>query len=154
MLDESSLTTATAMIVAGICSRTEVANGDIPDLIDRVHNALSRLDSSLTPMETPRGRRILVHPDSAALLKQEFHQDLTPAVPIDQSITADHVICLEDGKKLKMLKRYLLTRYNLTPAAYRERWGLRVDYPMVAPNYSQRRSELAKEGGLGQNKGK
>ena len=72
-----------------------------------------------------------------------------PAVPVKKSVLPDHIICLEDGKKLKMLKRHLKTSYDLTPEQYRERWGLPADYPMVAPNYAKRRSALAKEIGLG-----
>ena len=74
-----------------------------------------------------------------------------PAVPIDKSITDDHIICLEDGAKLKMLKRYLRTQYDMTPDEYRARWGLPKDYPMVAPEYAKRRSEFAKKIGLGKN---
>jgi predicted transcriptional regulator len=76
-----------------------------------------------------------------------------PAVPISKSITPDHIICLEDGRKLKMLKRYLRSRFNLTPDEYRARWGLPSDYPMVAPNYAKRRSDFAKEIGLGRKPG-
>jgi len=72
-----------------------------------------------------------------------------PAVPVKKSVTADYIVCLEDGKKLKMLKRYLRARYNLTPEAYRAKWNLPADYPMVAPNYAARRSEFAKQLGLG-----
>jgi predicted transcriptional regulator len=72
-----------------------------------------------------------------------------PAVPVKKSVNPDYIICLEDGKKLKMLKRHLKTAYNMTPEAYRERWGLSADYPMVAPNYARQRSRLAKEIGLG-----
>ena len=72
-----------------------------------------------------------------------------PAVPVKKSVFPDHIICLEDGKQLKMLKRHLKTAYNMTPEQYRERWGLPVDYPMVAPNYAQHRSSLAKQIGLG-----
>lgn len=75
-----------------------------------------------------------------------------PAVPIKKSITPDHIICLEDGRKLKMLKRYLRTAYDMSPDEYRQRWGLPADYPMTAPSYSQRRMELAKEHGLGRKK--
>jgi predicted transcriptional regulator len=79
----------------------------------------------------------------------EKKQILTPAVPIKKSVTPDHVICLEDGKKLKMLKRHLMTAYGLTPDEYRVKWGLPSDYPMVAPNYAAKRQELAKKIGLG-----
>jgi predicted transcriptional regulator len=72
-----------------------------------------------------------------------------PVVPIKKSVTPDHIVCLEDGKKLKMLKRHLKTAYNLTPEQYRERWGLPPDYPMVAPNYAKQRSQLARDLGLG-----
>ncbi len=75
--------------------------------------------------------------------------ELTPAVPIKKSITDDFIICLEDGKKLKMLKRHLMTAYGMTPEDYRAKWGLRPDYPMVAPNYAKKRQELAKKIGLG-----
>ena len=75
--------------------------------------------------------------------------ELTPAVPIRRSVTDDHIVCLEDGKKLKMLKRHLMTDHGLTPEAYRAKWGLRLDYPMVAPNYSAQRQALAKQIGLG-----
>jgi predicted transcriptional regulator len=73
----------------------------------------------------------------------------TPAVPIKKSVTPDHIVCLEDGKKLKMLKRHLKTAYNMSPEEYRDRWGLAADYPMVAPNYAKQRSKLAKQIGLG-----
>jgi predicted transcriptional regulator len=76
-------------------------------------------------------------------------QDLVLAVPIRRSVTEDHIVCLEDGKKLKMLKRHLLADHGLTPAEYRARWGLRPDYPMVAPGYSAQRQALAKQNGLG-----
>jgi len=75
--------------------------------------------------------------------------DLTPAVPIRRSVTPDHIVCLEDGRKLKMLKRHLKTAYDMTPEEYRARWGLPADYPMVAPNYAKQRSNLAKKIGLG-----
>jgi predicted transcriptional regulator len=75
--------------------------------------------------------------------------ELTPAVPIKRSVTDDYIVCLEDGKKLKMLKRHLMTAYNMTPEEYRAKWGLKPDYPMVAPNYAAKRQELAKKIGLG-----
>ena len=79
----------------------------------------------------------------------EASVDLVPAVPIRKSVTDDYIVCLEDGKKLKMLKRHLMTAYGLTPEAYRTKWGLRPDYPMVAPSYAAKRQELAKKIGLG-----
>ena len=77
-------------------------------------------------------------------------EPLKPAVPVKRSITAEHIVCLEDGKKFKSLKRHLRTQYDMTPEQYREKWGLPPDYPMVAPNYAAARSQLAKEMGLGQ----
>ena len=77
-----------------------------------------------------------------------------PAIPVKKSITPDHIVCLEDGKKFKSLKRHLRTQYNMTPEQYRERWGLPSDYPMVAPNYAKARSQLAKDMGLGQQRRK
>jgi len=100
---------------------------DLPALIAQVYSALENLGRPTEPVVT----------------KPE------PAVPVRKSVTPDYIICLEDGKKLKMLKRHLKTSYNMTPEAYRERWGLPNDYPMVAPNYAQQRSRLAKEIGLG-----
>ena len=86
---------------------------------------------------------------SAAAVEAPPAERPQPAVPIKKSVHADYIVCLEDGKKLKMLKRHLKTAYNMTPESYRERWGLGADYPMVAPNYARQRSRLAKEIGLG-----
>ena len=100
---------------------------DLPQLIRDVYQTLSTV-GGVTERETERP---------------------TPAVPVKKSVTPDHIVCLEDGKKLKMLKRHLKTAYNMTPEEYRERWGLSPDYPMVAPNYAKQRSKLAKQIGLG-----
>jgi len=116
----------TTGIVAAYLSRNTVPVSDVPKLLEEVHRSLLALDSEGENVERPQ-----------------------PAVPIRKSVTPDFIICLEDGKKLKMLKRYLKTAYDMTPAEYRERWGLPPDYPMVAPNYAKRRSELAKQIGLG-----
>ena len=86
--------------------------------------------------------------------KQEPQAPLVPAVPVKKSVTPDHIICLEDGKKLKMLKRHLRTAYDMSPEQYRQRWDLPADYPMVAPNYARQRSRLAKEIGLGTRSGR
>ena len=100
---------------------------DLPDLIAAVHNSLQQLaEPKLAEPARP-----------------------TPAVPIKKSVTDDYIICLEDGKKLKMLKRHLMTAYNMTPEDYRAKWGLKADYPMVAPNYAAKRQDLAKKIGLG-----
>ncbi len=123
----SEILSLTAKIVAAHVSKNTVPVDELPTLIRSVHASLSGLD---------RGS------DAAAERPQ-------PAVPIKRSVTADYIVCLEDGKKLKMLKRHLKTAYNLTPEQYRERWGLSPDYPMVAPNYARQRSRLAKEIGLG-----
>ena len=117
----------TAKIVAAHVSKNAIAVDELPSLIKSVHASLSGLDK---PLEIAPER-----PQAA--------------VPIKKSVTPDYIVCLEDGKKLKMLKRHLKTAYNLTPEQYRERWGLSSDYPMVAPNYARQRSRLAKEIGLG-----
>jgi len=117
----------TAKIVAAHVSKNTVAVSDLPNLIKSVHASLADLDKPAATMaERPQ-----------------------PAVPIKKSVTPDYIVCLEDGKKLKMLKRHLKTAYNLTPEQYRERWELAPEYPMVAPNYAKQRSRLAKEIGLG-----
>ncbi len=126
-LNRDELLTLTTEIVASYVSHNAMAADEVPSMIDQVFKALSNAG---------------VEEDLAADRPQ-------PAVPIKRSITDDYLICLEDGKKLKMLKRHLKTAYNMTPEQYRERWGLAADYPMVAPSYAQRRSKLAKDIGLG-----
>jgi len=121
-----------AEIVAAYVSANQVSTSQLPEVIRSVVDALANLD------EQP-GRATL--------------EPLKPAVPIRKSITPDYIICLEDGKKLKMLKRHLQTNYDMTPEEYREKWGLPADYPMVAPKYAARRSELAKQIGLGRKGG-
>jgi predicted transcriptional regulator len=123
----SELLSLTTNIVAAHVANNSVAVADLPRLIRDVHDTLSSVGAG--------GARELERP--------------TPAVPVKKSVTPDHVICLEDGKKLKMLKRHLKTAYNMTPEEYRERWNLAADYPMVAPNYAKQRSKLAKQIGLG-----
>ena len=129
---KAELLEMTTDIVASFVANNPVPAGGLPDLIQAVHATVISLGSEQT--ET------LPRPD--------------PAVPISKSITPDHIICLEDGRKLKMLKRYLRSRYNLTPEEYRVRWNLPSDYPMVAPNYAKKRSAFAKEIGLGRKPGK
>jgi predicted transcriptional regulator len=107
-------------------SNNSVAADALPSLIQEVYKTLSGIGGETVEAERPQ-----------------------PAVPVKRSVFPDHIICLEDGKKLKMLKRHLKTAYNMTPEQYRERWGLPPEYPMVAPNYAERRSALAKEIGLG-----
>jgi predicted transcriptional regulator len=119
----------TAEIVSAYVSNNEVASGDIPALINQVHSALLRVSSGKA--EAAAG-------------------PLKPAVPVKRSIHSDYIVCLEDGKKFKSLKRHLRTQYGMTPEQYREKWGLQPDYPMVAPNYAAARSRLAKQMGLGQ----
>ncbi len=117
----------TSEIVAAHVSNNSVAMSDLPNLIEQVYKTLAGIGKDAEAQgEKP-----------------------TPAVAIRKSVTPDFIICLEDGKKLKMLKRHLKTAYNLTPDEYRERWGLASDYPMVAPNYAKQRSSLAKAIGLG-----
>lgn len=120
----------TTSIVSAFLSNNSVHSSNIPEIITSVHGALTSLDGKHAA-ELPL-------PD--------------PAVPISKSITKDYLICLEDGRKLKMLKRHLRSKYQLTPEEYRARWNLPADYPMVAPNYAKRRSEFAKEIGLGRKK--
>jgi predicted transcriptional regulator len=124
---QESLITLTADIVAAHVSNNSVAVSDLPLIIQNVHNALAGLGS---PVEVP-------------VVKQH------PAVSIRSSIKPDHIVCLEDGKKLKMLKRHLMTHYKMTPEDYRAKWNLPADYPMVAPNYAEQRRMLAKKIGLG-----
>jgi predicted transcriptional regulator len=119
----------TAEIVSAYVSNNPVPAGDMPGLISQVHSALQRVSGG--------------HSDTQP-------EPLKPAVSIKKSITADYIVCLEDGKKFKSLKRHLRTLYNMTPEQYREKWGLPPDYPMVAPNYAAARSQLAKQMGLGQ----
>ena len=117
----------TTEIVAAHVSNNTVSVGDLPHLINQVYQSLSTIGTGTVPVvERPQ-----------------------PAVSVKKSITPDYIVCLEDGKKLKMLKRHLRTAYDMSPEQYRERWNLPADYPMVAPNYAKQRSRLAKEIGLG-----
>ena len=125
--NDDTLITLTADIVAAHVSNNSVAVNDLPQLIANVHGALSALGG----------------PGSVAEVRQE------PKVPIRLSIKPDYIVCLEDGKRLKMLKRHLMTHYQMTPDQYRQKWGLNSDYPMVAPNYAEQRRALAKAIGLG-----
>ncbi|MEX0644732.1 MAG: MucR family transcriptional regulator [Parvularculaceae bacterium] len=126
-LDTGEILHLSTDIVAAFVSNNAVTADKLPALLQDVHDAV----------------RALAKGGTASAGSQE------PAVPVKRSVTPDYVICLEDGKKLKMLKRYLRTQYGLSPEDYRRKWGLPSDYPMVAPNYAKRRSEFAKEIGLG-----
>ena len=119
----------TANIVSAYVSNNPTAAGDIAALINLVHSALLQVSVGQA--------------DAAS-------EPLRPAVSVKKSVTPDHLVCLEDGKKFKSLRRHLRSRYNMTPEQYREKWGLPADYPMVAPNYAAARSRLAKQMGLGQ----
>ncbi len=125
-IDHGELLALTSEIVAAHASNNAVPSTDLSGLIESVFGTLSGLSEPAEPVV-----------------------ELKPAVPIKKSVTADYLICLEDGKKLKMLKRHLKTAYDMTPADYRAKWGLGHDYPMVAPNYAKKRQELAKKIGLG-----
>ncbi len=127
VLSSEELLGLTSEIVAAHVSNNMVAVSDLPGLIEQVFKSLSVLSGKTEPVaERP-----------------------TPAIAVKKSVTPDYIVCLEDGKKLKMLKRHLNTAYGMTPDEYRERWGLSSDYPMVAPNYAKQRSKLAKKIGLG-----
>jgi len=126
-----TLITLTSDIVAAHVSNNGVSVDDLPSLITNVYGALAGLGQAAPPVEVK----------------------LEPAVSVRSSVKPDYIVCLEDGKKLKMLKRHLMTHYNLTPEQYRQRWSLPVDYPMVAPNYASKRRELAKKIGLGRKPG-
>ena len=124
---EDTLLTLTADIVAAHVSNNSVAVNDLPNLIQNVHTALSGISSSASAPEA--------RPE--------------PKVSIRSSVKPDYIVCLEDGKKQKMLKRHLMTNHGMTPDEYRQKWGLAADYPMVAPNYAEQRRTLAKSIGLG-----
>ena len=119
----------TAEIVSAYVSNNTVPAGEIPSLINQVHAALTRVSGKSA---------------------EGSAEPLKPAVSVKKSITPEYIVCLEDGKKFKSLKRHLRTQYNMTPEQYREKWGLSTDYPMVAPSYAAARSQLAKQMGLGQ----
>lgn len=129
-IDRGELLALTTEIVASHVSNNDVPVNELPQLIKQIYGTLSDLTSGADPAVAEEARP-------------------RPAVSIKKSVTPDHIVCLEDGKKLKMLKRHLMTSYKLTPDQYRQRWGLPADYPMVAPNYAKQRSQLAKKIGLG-----
>lgn len=128
-MEQDNLLELTAEIVSAYVSSNNLGSDGLPNLIREVHSALHRTATGAVEpaSEPPR-----------------------PAVPVKRSISADYIVCLEDGQKFKSLKRHLRTHYDLTPEQYREKWGLPADYPMVAPNYAKARSTLAKQMGLGQ----
>ena len=127
-LSQNELLALTTEIVASHVSNNTVAVTDLPELIRQVYGSLTNLSPAPVPEQPEKPQ---------------------PAVAIKKSVTPDYIVCLEDGKKLKMLKRHLMTAYNMTPEEYRAKWGLKPDYPMVAPNYAAKRQELAKKIGLG-----
>jgi predicted transcriptional regulator len=129
---DSVLIELTADIVSAYVSNNSIVASELPEIIQNVHVALMQVTSSAVEIEKEQPK---------------------PAVSIRRSITDDYLICLEDGKKFKSLKRHLRTHYDLSPEEYRERWRLPIDYPMVAPNYARARSELAKQMGLGRKRG-
>jgi len=131
--DSANYVELAADIVSAYVSNNSVPTGELPSLINEIHAALLRVsgEGAEAPAEAAK-----------------------PAVSVKKSITPDYIICLEDGKKFKSLKRHLRTQYDMTPEQYREKWGLAADYPMVAPNYAKARSDLAKQMGLGQQRRK
>jgi len=132
-VDKANLVALTADIISAYISNNPVGREDLPTIIADVHEALSKASQRTSNPE---------------------REDLKPAVAPKKSITDEYIICLEDGKKFKSLKRHLRTHYNISPEEYREKWGLPHDYPMVAPNYAAARSKLAKQMGLGTRKEK
>ena len=132
-MEQDNLIELTAEIVSAYVSNNNIDSGELSDLISEVHSALHR---------------------TAAGAPEPEPEPLKPAVTVRKSVTPDFIVCLEDGKKFKSLKRHLRTHYDLTPDEYREKWGLPSDYPMVAPNYATARSSLAKSMGLGKRGGK
>ena len=130
MENKPTLVELASQIVAAYVGHNAVEQSELPKLIADVHRALEQVSGGA-------GRR-------------EDGAEPKPAVPVKKSVTPDYLVCLEDGKKFKSLKRHLRTHFNLTPEQYREKWGLPADYPMVAPNYANSRSNLAKNMGLGQ----
>ncbi len=127
-ISHADLLSLTTDIVSAHVSNNTVAQTDIPGMIEQVFKTLTGLEGGAGGIPADRPQ---------------------PAVPVKKSVTPEYIVCLEDGKKLKMLKRHLKTAYNMSPEEYRERWGLPADYPMVAPKYAQQRSKLAKDIGLG-----
>lgn len=132
-IENNELVELTAEIVSAYVANNTVVATDLPAVIHNVFDALNKAQSSLG---------------------QPPKEELKPAVPLKKSVTPEFIICLEDGKKFKSLKRHLRTHYDLSPEEYREKWGLPHDYPMVAPNYAAARSDLAKRMGLGQRRNK
>lgn len=127
-IDSNNVVELVVDVVASYVSNNEIDVQELPALIQQVHRSLCNLGSARSYLLQDRSE---------------------PIVPIEDSVHPDYIVCLEDGRRLKMLKRHLRTAYNMTPDQYRERWGLSPDYPMVAPNYAKRRSNLAKDIGLG-----
>jgi predicted transcriptional regulator len=130
-IENSELVELTSQIVSAYVSNNNVVSADLPALIGDVYGALAR--ASTHGAQAPK-------------------EELKPAVPVKKSLTPEYIICLEDGKKFKSLKRHLRTHYDMSPEEYREKWGLETSYPMVAPRYAEARSSLAKKMGLGQRK--
>ena len=126
--NRADLVELTAEIISAYVSNNTVVAADLPGIIGEVHDALSKASQRIGPPE---------------------REELRPAIALKKSVTPDYIVCLEDGRKLKMLKRHLRTAYDMSPEQYRQRWGLPRDYPMVAPKYAEKRSKLAKAIGLG-----
>jgi predicted transcriptional regulator len=131
-ISHADLLQMTAQVVSAYVGNNNIADVQLPEIIRSVYGSLTLLEGAGASEVVPEQK---------------------PAVPVKRSITPDYIVCLEDGKKLKMLKRHLRTTYNLTPDEYRTKWGLAADYPMVAPNYAKQRSAFAKKIGLGKRTG-
>ncbi|CAM6054478.1 unnamed protein product [Sphagnum tenellum] len=135
-MNDDTVMTLTAQIIAAHVSHNPTEQSALPGLIEMVRRSLQGTQTN--PAEPTKIEK-----------KETSVETQKPAVPIKRSVTPTHIICLEDGMQMKMMKRYLMINYNLTPEQYRAKWGLPADYPMVAPAYAERRSELAKKSGLG-----
>lgn len=139
--EAGELLTLAVDIVCAYVSNNKIESSDLPELIGRVVGTLQGARSGSSRSQEGR--------PAASRAKPEPGESLTPVVPVGKSVFPDYIICLEDGRKLKMLKRHLKAAYDMTPDDYRRRWSLPSDYPMTAPNYAQKRSRLARESGLG-----
>ena len=148
MLSENELLKLTKEIIVAHVSHNTVDSGTLPDLIRSVHLSLVEARGAGRPDDSPV-QPIAADTEAAAVAALQPRSNTIPAVPVDESVTPDYIICLEDGRRFKMMKRWLRATYGMTPDQYRAKWGLPADYPMVAPAYARSKSDYAKHQGLG-----